>query len=297
MNIFLALLLPEAVLLKRLYSLLFLGTRMRNKQFDLEAELSFIVGQNEIKSQLRELHALMKIDSMRRKRKLQIETHSMHMIFSGNPGTGKTTIARIVGRIMRETGILRSGHIVETDRSGLVGQYVGQTAIKTTEKIKEALGGILFIDEAYSLLSDPHSNDFGREAVDTIVKAMEDNRNDLIVIMAGYPNEMQKLMKSNPGLHSRFPLQIDFNDYTPEEAFKIGLESIWQRGYTMTKPAQDMFYKELVNIGQDIASLGNGRYIRNRIEMIIRKQAVRLAGSERRLKKEDLMQLREEDLL
>ena len=159
------------------------------------------------------LVGLMQMQLQREKQGLKTVPVSQHLVFSGNPGTGKTTVARILAQLYKEIGVLSSGHLVEVDRSGLVAGYVGQTAIKTQEKIDEAIGGVLFIDEAYTLVKE-QSNDFGQEAIDTLLKAMEDNRRNLIVIVAGYTNEMNKFIESNPGLKSRFNKYIEFPDYS-----------------------------------------------------------------------------------
>ncbi|MNC18344.1 Stage V sporulation protein K [compost metagenome] len=195
------------------------------------------------------------------------------MVFSGNPGTGKTTVARIVGSIFQAMGILQKGHVVEVDRSDLVAEYVGQTAVKTMGKLKEAYEGVLFIDEAYSLTRST-DHDFGIEAVDTIVKEMEDKRNKLVVILAGYPQEMKGFLNSNPGLHSRFNHQIEFDDYSLDELMRINSLMLSKRQYRLTEDAswklREMLQQEMVRKPH---THGNGRLVRNYLEEMILTKA------------------------
>jgi SpoVK/Ycf46/Vps4 family AAA+-type ATPase len=203
---------------------------------------------------------------------------SLHLVFTGNPGTGKTTIARLLSEIYRSLGILSKGQLVEVDRSGLVGGYVGQTAIKTTEVLEKAMGGVLFIDEAYALTENRGENDFGQEAVDTILKAMEDHRDDLIVIVAGYPKLMERFLESNPGLRSRFNKFIHFPDYTPEEMLGIFKMRCAKDGFRCSEAclaeAQRFLTARCENKGENFA---NGRDVRNYLEKAILNQANRLA--------------------
>ena len=218
-------------------------------------------------------------------------------MFSGNPGTGKTTVARLLAQIYHELGILSKGQLIEVDRSGLVGGYVGQTAIKTQGVIQQALSGVLFIDEAYTLARGNDSNDYGQEAIDTILKAMEDHRDDLVVIVAGYPDLMERFINSNPGLKSRFNKYIHFEDYTPEELLEIFDSMCKKAGLTATRTARNwvlhVFTEEYENRDETFA---NGREVRNFFEKAVVNQANRLAN-EAYLNDEDVSTLTAEDVI
>jgi stage V sporulation protein K len=219
----------------------------------------------------------------------------MHMIFKGNPGTGKTTVARVFGRMFREMGVLPKGHLIEAERADLVGEYIGHTAQKAREMLKKAMGGILFIDEAYSLARGGEK-DFGKEAIDTLVKAMEDHKDELILILAGYRREMEFFLHTNPGLRSRFPIQIDFPDYEPDELRKIANLMLHQRQYKLSPGARKKLSDLLqAAIDEDDPHFGNARLVRNIIERAIRRQAVRLMGK-KIVNRDDLMTLEEADL-
>lgn len=247
---------------------------------DTFEELEALVGLSSVKRLVRELHAFIVIQKERALRGLATEPMVLHMIFKGNPGTGKTTVARILGRIFKATGVLQKGHVVECERADLVGEYIGHTAQKTREQIRRALGGILFIDEGYSLARGGEK-DFGKEAIDTLVKAMEDHKDELVLILAGYRNEMQQFLDSNPGLQSRFPIQIDYPDFTLDELMEIAERMVQKRQYTFTPEAKQALRAKLLHyrrlpFGDENA--GNARLVRNMIERAIRRQAMRLVG-------------------
>ena len=246
---------------------------------DLKAELAGYVGLTHIKEEVQDLINLVTVYQMRRAHDLPVSDLSLHMVFSGNPGTGKTMIARLMARIYKTLGILEGGHLVEVDRSALVAGYVGQTATKTMEVLEKAKGGVLFIDEAYTL-SRGAENDFGQEAIDTMLKYMEDHRDELVVIVAGYDDLMQKFIDSNPGLKSRFNKYIHFPDYTGEEMEKIFLLQCKSNGYVIEEAAQKLIrdvLDKMFEMRDD--NFGNGRTVRNTFEKIINCQATRLADA------------------
>ena len=201
------------------------------------ADLDAFIGLESVKELVREVQAFVEIQQRRSKARLATEPMALHMIFKGNPGTGKTTVARIFGRMFEAMGVLPKGHLVECERADLVGEYIGHTAQKTREQIRQALGGILFIDEAYSLARGGEK-DFGKEAIDTLVKAMEDKKDQLVLILAGYRREMELFLQTNPGLRSRFPIQIDFPDYKTAELIQIADLMLKQREYRLTEGAR-----------------------------------------------------------
>lgn len=258
-------------------------------------ELDALVGLEPVKKLVRELQAFVQVQQLRRQEGLLTEPLVLHMVFMGNPGTGKTTVARILGKIFREMGVLRKGHLVEVERADLVGEYIGHTAQKTREQIKKALDGILFIDEAYSLARGGEK-DFGKESIDCLVKAMEDHKDNLILILAGYQREMAHFLRINPGLRSRFPIHIIFPDYTMEELLEIAELMLRQREYQLDKGAREEIIKILQrSSGAAVENPGNARLVRNIIERAIRRQAVRIVGQEK-LKREDLMTITREDI-
>ena len=265
------------------------------KMEDLLAELDGYIGLDVIKEEVRSLINMVKITQLRRQHGLPTSDLSLHMVFSGNPGTGKTMMARLMSRIYRSLGILSKGQLVEVDRSGLVAGYVGQTAIKTRKVIEKALGGVLFIDEAYAL-NGKSENDFGQEAIDTILKAMEDNRDDLVVIVAGYTELMDRFIHSNPGLESRFNRFMHFPDYSVEEM--MGIFDMRCKGscYQLTEDARPLVRDYIAEESADQESFGNGRGVRNIFEHIIVAQNNRLARQEN-VSREDLMVLTAEDIL
>lgn len=240
----------------------------------LLTELEKLIGLEAVKTEVRLLTNLVRVENLRRERKLPVVDQSRHLVFVGNPGTGKTTVARLLSRIYRVLKVVSKGQLVETERSGLVAGYVGQTAPKVNKAVDEALGGILFIDEAYSLVTESEQ-DFGAEAVATLLKRMEDDRDDLVVIVAGYPAPMRKFLDSNPGLRSRFTKTIDFPDYTNDELLKIfesiGKDSHYELDLKCRAAINDYFAAQ-----ERGPTFGNGRLARNLFEECITRQASRL---------------------
>ena len=257
-------------------------------------ELESLIGLTSVKKDVVSLANFIKMKKMREEKGLKAPNISYHCIFNGNPGTGKTTVARILANIFKELGILKSGHLVETDRSGLVAEYVGQTAVKTNKIIDSALDGVLFIDEAYTLVGG--QNDYGKEAIATLLKRMEDDRERLIVILAGYSKEMEEFINSNPGLRSRFNRNILFPDYTSSELFDIFQLNASKNEYVTNEEANQYLKKKLEIVVQNKQKdFGNARYIRNYFELAIEHQANRLAA-ELDLTPEKISELTIEDI-
>ena len=260
-----------------------------------KSELDSLIGLASVKKEVQTLTNFIKIQQKRAEQGLKSSSVSYHCVFTGNPGTGKTTVARIVADIYKNLGVLKKGHLVETDRAGLVAEYVGQTAVKTNKIIDSALDGVLFIDEAYSLVGGGKS-DYGKEAVATLLKRMEDDRERLVVILAGYTKDMKQFIDSNPGLQSRFNRYIEFPDYTPDELYQIFALSLKKYDYHVTddaKVALQHFFEEAV--AHKDANFGNGRFVRNIFEKVLEHQANRLA-SESNLTTERLSEITIEDL-
>ncbi len=256
-------------------------------------ELENLTGLGKIKGVIKEITAYARMQKIRQAHNLKSAPLVLHMVFKGNPGTGKTTVARILGRLFQETGILAKGHLVEIERADLVGEYIGHTAQKTRVQVNKALGGILFIDEAYALARGG-DKDFGKEAIDTLVKATEDHRNQLIVILAGYKKEMELFMLSNPGLKSRFPIQITFPDYDREELMEIAATMAKEREYVMSRGARVYLNRFLEDVSVRALNFSNARLVRNLIEKAIRKQAARLVRAHNP-SREQLVSLEEVD--
>ena len=247
-----------------------------------------------IKTEVRSLVNMVQVYKLRREHDLPTTDMSLHMVFSGNPGTGKTTVARIMSRIYHSLDILSKGQLVEVDRSGLVAGYVGQTALKTQKVIEKAMGGVLFIDEAYAL-NGKSENDFGQEAIDTILKAMEDHRDDLVVIVAGYTELMDRFIHSNPGLESRFNRFLMFEDYTPEQMVAIFKMQCKKGCYVLAQGTEELVRDFIAEESAD-DSFGNARGVRNLFEHILVAQNNRLAKMEN-VTRDDLMQILPDDVL
>ncbi len=260
-------------------------------------ELDDLIGLKSVKEEIRSLSNFVKLQQQRKEKGLKTAKVSYHLVFYGSPGTGKTTVARIVGRIYKDLGVLKKGHTVETDRGGLVAEYMGQTAMKTDSVVMKALDGVLFIDEAYSLVPEEgNGGDYGQEAIATLLKRMEDYRDRLVVIIAGYKDEMQRFMDSNPGLQSRFNRYIDFPDYSAEELVDIFKMYMKKNQYTLASGAEDFLTEKFRSVvAHKDRNFGNARYARNVFEKSIQQQANRLEGRSN-LKEKDLMELTVEDL-
>lgn len=263
---------------------------------ELVEQLDALVGLDEVKKDVKSLVNLMKVRKLRQENGLPVPPMSLHMVFMGNPGTGKTTVARLISGLYAAIGVLSKGQLVEVDRSGLVAGFVGQTAIKTNEAVQKALGGVLFIDEAYALVNQENANDFGHEAIEVLLKNMEDHRKDLIVIVAGYTELMGKFIHSNPGLESRFNKYFYFEDYTGEQLMEILRSMCAKNGYTLDAEAEKLgagMLRELYEERDE--NFGNARDVRNLFEKAVARQADRVALLEAPTR-EDLMALTAADL-
>ncbi|MBE3574594.1 MAG: AAA family ATPase [Firmicutes bacterium] len=257
-------------------------------------ELATMPGLRSVKETVEELLAWVQVQRWRMRENLSSEPPVLHMVFRGNPGTGKTTVARLIGRMLRDMGVLSKGHLVEVERADLVGEYIGHTAQKTREQIKQALGGILFVDEAYSLARGGE-RDFGKEAIDVLVRAMENHRDNLAVIFAGYPAEMDRFLRANPGLVSRLPIQIDFPDYATDELLQIADLMCQQRQYRLTEEGRARL-REFLETERRAVNFGNARTVRNILEAAIRQQALRLVGRNLPVDRDRLMQIEAQDV-
>jgi stage V sporulation protein K len=264
---------------------------------EIEDELGALVGMEEMKRMIKEIYAWIYVNKKRDELGLKARKQALHMMFKGNPGTGKTTVARLIGKLFLKMNVLSKGHLIEAERADLVGEYIGHTAQKTRDLIKRAQGGILFIDEAYSL-GRGGEKDFGKEAIDTLVKHMEDKQHEFILILAGYSQEMDYFLTLNPGLHSRFPLVLDFPDYNIEELMEISNRMMVEREYTFSHEAEKKLKEHLIWVKAVLSpmSFSNGRYVRNIIEKAIRSQAMRLLMLNN-YDRHELMTIRSNDLV
>ena len=262
----------------------------------IEEELEELVGMEEMKGIIKQIYAWIYVNKKREEHGLKAGRQVLHMMFKGNPGTGKTTVARLIGKLFQKMNVLSKGHLIEAERADLVGEYIGHTAQKTRDLVKKAIGGILFVDEAYSL-GRGGEKDFGKESIDTLVKHMEDKSQEFILILAGYSREMDQFLTLNPGLHSRFPIVIDFPDYDIPQLMEIADRMLKDKQYVLSNSARHKFEAHLSHIKHTWSpiSFSNGRYIRNALEKSIRAQAMRLLLSDVYDKKE-LLTIRSQDL-
>lgn len=266
---------------------------------DVIKDLDRMIGLDNVKELVFEIYALLQISQYRSVAGLLSSAQVYHMIFKGNPGTGKTTVARIMAKLFHTMGVLSKGHLIEVERADLVGEYIGHTALKTRELVKKAMGGVLFIDEAYSLARGGEK-DFGKEAIDALVKSMEDHKNGFVLILAGYSLEMEQFLLTNPGLPSRFAIQVDFMDYTLDQLMQIAELMTREREY-MFSPGAEMKLRQHLMTEKAImfTTFSNARYVRNIIERAVRLQAVRLLEQHPHTiqpSKQDLMLIKPEDI-
>lgn len=281
---------------------------LENDEVDLEAEFKAsniqevldklereLIGLKPVKTRIREIAALLLVDRLRRQFDLSSEAPSLHMCFTGNPGTGKTTVAVRMGEILKRLEYVREGHLVTVTRDDLVGQYIGHTAPKTKEVIKKAMGGVLFIDEAYYLYKPENERDYGAESIEILLQVMENNRDDLVVILAGYKDKMDRFFQSNLGMRSRVAHHIDFPDYAPEELLAIAKLMLAAQNYRFS-PEGEAALAEYIPLRMSLEHFANARSIRNALDRARLRQANRLFASSRKLSKVDLITIEAEDI-
>lgn len=255
-----------------------------------------LIGLKPVKTRIRETAALLLVDRLRKKLDLTAGAPSLHMSFTGNPGTGKTTVALRMSEILHRLGYVREGHLVSVTRDDLVGQYIGHTAPKTKEVLKKAMGGVLFIDEAYYLYKPENERDYGAESIEILLQAMENNREDLVVILAGYKDRMEKFFRSNPGMRSRIAHHIDFPDYTPDELVAIARLMLAAQNYRFSAEAEKAF-GEYIRLRMKMEHFANARSVRNALDRARLRQANRLfEGAKKNLSRADLMTIEAEDI-
>ncbi len=255
-----------------------------------------LIGLKPVKTRIREIAALLLIDRLRRRLSLTSATPTLHMSFTGNPGTGKTTVAMRMGEILKRLGYVREGHLITVTRDDLVGQYIGHTAPKTKEVIKKAMGGVLFIDEAYYLYKPENERDYGQESIEILLQIMENNRDDLVVILAGYKDKMDRFFHSNPGMRSRIAHHVDFPDYTADELLVIAKLMLASQNYRFSHDAESAF-AQYIPLRMKMDHFANARSIRNALDRARLRQANRLFGGKtRKLTKEALMTIEAEDI-
>ncbi|MCM1292178.1 MAG: AAA family ATPase [Bacteroides sp.] len=282
--------------LKRLANVEYEGDLKTDSLDDTMDQLSGLTGLDNVKAEVEKLVNFIKVQQMRRGQGLKVSPISYHCVFTGSPGTGKTTVARIIANIYKQLGILKKGHLIETDRSGLVAEYVGQTAVKTNRIIDSALDGVLFIDEAYTL-AQGGSNDFGSEAIATLLKRMEDDRDRLVVIVAGYDNEIRQFIEMNPGLQSRINRYIHFDDYSADELHTIYCSLAKKHEYVLTDEAVEAAHRRLQHeVDHKDHNFGNARVVRNLFEKTLENQASRLASMGGKISKTQLQEITAADI-
>jgi len=255
-----------------------------------------LIGLEPVKTRIREIAALLLVDRMRKKFDLASESPTLHMSFTGNPGTGKTTVALRMAEILRRLDYVREGHLVAVTRDDLVGQYIGHTAPKTKAVIKKAMGGVLFIDEAYYLYRPENERDYGQESIEILLQVMENNRDDLVVIFAGYKDRMDRFFQSNQGIRSRIAHHLDFPDYTADELLAIAGLMLTQQNYRFSAKTETVF-RDYITRRMQMPHFANARSIRNALDRARLRQANRLFASQRQLTRQDLMTIEAEDIL